>query len=373
MARKRVLFIISSLIFGGAEKHTISLVNHLDTSKFETFLCYLKREEDLINDLNEQSLSGLFCLDKRNRIDLSVLQKLRKTINLICPEIVVCINPYPALYAQVTRALFSKSFKLVLIMHSTILRNMYEEVVTRTVYKKVINASDKVVFVCKNQMNHWIQRYAIRKDLSKYIYNGIDINHYDQRHFNTSGREMRESLGIKQSELVVCISGALHSGKRHVHLLDAGNILKKRGILVKILIVGDGDERNSIEKHIAQIGLKKDVIITGFQSDVRPYISLSDIVVNSSAAETFSIAILEAMALGKPIIASDIGGASEQIIHGENGFLFLPGDVESLADSIETLISQNLFEVMGVASRKRVCERFTLDQMVQQYEELLLQ
>jgi glycosyltransferase involved in cell wall biosynthesis len=175
--------------------------------------------------------------------------------------------------------------------------------------------------------------------------------------------EYRERLGIKKAEIVVCIVAALRPEKKHVLLLDAVNILNQRGIPVRILIVGDGPERNNIEKHMKQIGIKPNVIITGFQSDVRPYISLSDIIVMSSNSETFSIAILEAMALGKPIIAPDIGGIAEQVIHGENGFLFLSGDVEGLANNIEMLISQNLFESMGEASRRMVCEKFTIDQL----------
>jgi len=164
----------------------------------------------------------------------------------------------------------------------------------------------------------------------------------------------------------------LRPEKRHVDLIDAGKILIEKGLPIKILIVGDGPERENIKKHIKQLGTEKNVTITGFQHDVRPYVAISDIVTLASVTETFSMAILEAMALGKAIVAPDIGGLSEQVIHGKNGFVFPPGDVKALAERLFTMITQNLIEPMGKKSRSLVCDKFTLNRMVDGYENLLL-
>jgi glycosyltransferase involved in cell wall biosynthesis len=155
-------------------------------------------------------------------------------------------------------------------------------------------------------------------------------------------------------------------------LVDAAKMLIEKGHSIKLLLVGDGVERKKIEEHAKHCNMVNNLIITGFQQDVRPYILASDIVIMPSVAETFSIAILEAMALGKPIVSSNIGGASEQVIDGENGYLFPAGNINALAAKIEIIIEKNLFQSMGKKSRSLVVAKFTSQQMVANYKKLLV-
>jgi glycosyltransferase involved in cell wall biosynthesis len=154
-------------------------------------------------------------------------------------------------------------------------------------------------------------------------------------------------------------------------LIEAGRLLRDKGLPVKILIVGDGSERSAIEQHIRNRQMQDCVVITGFQQDVRPYVALSDIFALCSATETFSISILEAMAMGKAIVAPAIGGVPEQVVHGKNGLLFPPGDVTALADCLATIITKGTSEAMGLESRALVRDRFSVEQMVTSYENLL--
>ena len=120
------------------------------------------------------------------------------------------------------------------------------------------------------------------------------------------------------------------------------------------------------------MGLRDRVAFTGFVEDVRPYLKAADIaVLPSNAVETFSNAILEAMAMGKPIVASDIGGAAEQVSHGVNGLLFEPGNVEELASCIAGMCDPDRRLAAGRASRRIAVERFGLDRMVESYRQIL--
>lgn len=371
MPRGKVFFIISSLRFGGAEKQTIELINHLDTNKFEIFLCYIKNEDDLKNDLNMDQLSGLFCLDKKKRFEINVLLKLKKIIKQIQPETVVCVNLYPAFYIHLSHIIFRTNFRIIQVAHSTMMSNLYTDIIVRVLYKRLLNRSEQVVFVCKNQMNYWIKKYGIKKNLCQYIYNGVNTDYFNFFPSLKEKNQIRERLNIRKPDIVICICAALRSEKRHVDLIDAGKILIGKGLPIKILIVGDGPERENIKKHIKQLGMEKNVTITGFQHDVRPYVAISDIVTLASVVETFSMAILEAMAIGKAIVAPDIGGASEQVIHGVNGFIFPAGDTQALAKHLSVIITENLFIEMGKKSRDMVCEFFTLEKMVEGYQDVL--
>ena len=158
-----------------------------------------------------------------------------------------------------------------------------------------------------------------------------------------------------------------------MQLVDAVAKLRKMGIPVRALVIGDGVTRPAIEARALSLDLEGDVVITGFQQDVRPYVAACDAVVQcSDAVETFSLAVLEAMALGKPVVHSDIGGAAEMIRPGENGFLFPVGDTEALVDRLARLSRRADRERMGRKAREMVEARFSERAMVDRYERMLL-
>jgi glycosyltransferase involved in cell wall biosynthesis len=114
-------------------------------------------------------------------------------------------------------------------------------------------------------------------------------------------------------------------------------------------------------------------VITGLRQDIRSYVAACDAVaLCSDAVETFSLAALEAMALGRPVVHSDIGGAAEMIRPGENGFLFPVGDTEALVDRLTRLLDRSGRERMGRKAREMVEARFSERAMVDRYERMLL-
>jgi len=110
------------------------------------------------------------------------------------------------------------------------------------------------------------------------------------------------------------------------------------------------------------------------QQDVRPLIGCCDVMtLVSHSIETFSLAALESMALAKPLVMTDIGGASEQVLHGQNGFLFEPGNIEALAAHLSSLTSESLRARMGAAAQRRVRQLFTVDAMTAGFTEQMTQ
>ena len=373
--RTKVLFVISSLGFGGAEKQTVQLINTLSPTVFEPVLCYFEPLEDFKGDLVEAGrLGGLYYFGRKGRFDLNILKRLIGLIREVRPAVVVSVNLYPSVYTHLARIFCSHRFALIQVMHTTIIPDLYGRFLVRVLFRHLANRCDQVVFVCRNQMEYWIKLYAIRRDISRYIYNGIDTDYFGIQPSPEEKKRLREGLGIDDSETVLATCARLRPEKRHPDLIHAGKMLLDKGFPVKVLIIGDGGERENIERYAQQSGMGDRVIITGFQRDVRPFLSLGDVVVVASTAiETFSLAVLEAMALGKAIVASNIGGASEQVMPGLNGFLFPAGDVGSLATHLEKIISDNLFEAMGRASQDLIRERFTAGRMVEEYSKLFLE
>jgi len=149
--------------------------------------------------------------------------------------------------------------------------------------------------------------------------------------------------------------------------------VRDSGVPAKVLMIGDGPRRREIERQIAELQLTGHAVIAGQRTDVRPYIACCDVMtLTSHAVETFSIAALESMALGKPMVLSRIGGAEEQVRHGTNGFLYERGDVAALAQLLRRLTAATDRLSMGAVAARDVRERFTIQRMIERFSDELL-
>jgi glycosyltransferase involved in cell wall biosynthesis len=136
-------------------------------------------------------------------------------------------------------------------------------------------------------------------------------------------------------------------------------------------MIGDGELRETVESHARRLGVEQQIRITGFRSDVRPEISACDVVVLCSTTEALSLAALEAMAMGCPVVHSDVGGASEIIVPGSNGFLFPAGDLAAFTQQLALLADRRFARHLGRNARRIAEERFSERAMVDRYESTL--
>ncbi|MFH1974647.1 MAG: glycosyltransferase [Pseudomonadota bacterium] len=364
-SRIAVLFIISSLRFGGAEKHTVTLANQLDATRFRLGIAYLKREEHLLTELDQGRIEA-WCGDFGRGWDTSGMLRLRTMILRFHPDVVVCVNTYPLFYAHLVKSLTAHRYRIVEIYHTTELPDAKSRR-HQFVYRWFFNRSDRIVYVSNNQQRYWEAR-GIRTDRGLCIHNGIDAESFRDRYSKEEKNELRVNHGFSPHDFVVGICAALRPEKMHGDLLLGLERLKQQGRLIKVLIIGDGPERKNIENQIRALNLVRDVAITGFQSDVRPFVAACNCMTLVSTVETFSIAALESMALGKPMVMSDVGGAAEQVEHGENGFLFPRGDIELLSRAIAIFADNpNLTDRMGRKARSMVIKLFSQGYMVDRY------
>ena len=185
---------------------------------------------------------------------------------------------------------------------------------------------------------------------------------------------IRRVLGFAEDDFVIGMSAVLRREKNHLQLVEAIAELRRRGIPARALLIGDGEMRAAIESSARRLGISAEVSITGFLQDVRPLVGACDaVVLCSTAVETFSLAALEAMALSRPVVHSELGGAAEMIRPGINGFLFPVGDTVALVERLVKLADRRLCERMGMQARQDVEARFSERAMVERYEATFLE
>lgn len=371
MQKKNILFLVNSFRFGGAEKQIIDLFNGLDRSEFNLFLCYLKNDETLLDQINTAYIERVFCGNVRKKIDFSTASNLVKYVDKNQISTVLCTNLYPMIYGVLIK-LFSKNpIRLIEVLHTTELLNAYEKF-KLPLYRMLFRAYYQVIFVSERQRQYWLNTMRLGVGKAITVHNGVNLIRFISTENDLGLGDVQKELNLTREDFTLGICAALRPEKRHIDIVAAVAELVKQRMPVRLLIIGDGPERKNIENKIEAYCLQDRVIITGFRKDVRPYIRICDcMVMASTAIETFSIAILESMAMSKPIISTDIGGAAEQIEHGVNGYLYEKGEVNQMVRYVKKMIIEKNSRAMGNKSREKVAKEFSLQKMIAGYSEVL--
>jgi glycosyltransferase involved in cell wall biosynthesis len=204
------------------------------------------------------------------------------------------------------------------------------------------------------------------------IENGVDTQRYNR----PGGEVSRSQLGLDPNGMVVGAVGRLSPEKGLHHLLKGLAILRSHGLLVDLILVGDGPERPRLDLDSRAFGLDGHVKFLGVRRDLPRIYAVMDVFALPSLQEASPMALLEAMAAGRPIVATSVGGVPEILENGRSGLLVTPGCPVALADGLERLTSDSaLRHRLGDAARHRVAERFdishTVERHAQLYRELL--
>lgn len=178
--------------------------------------------------------------------------------------------------------------------------------------------------------------------------------------------DMRAVLGLANDDFVVGIVGVLRSWKGHDDLIQAVKIAKEEIPGIKLLIVGEGPERSALETLVRESALENSILMVGHQKDPAPYMKAMDVVVLPSYAnEATSQVLPQAMAMRRPVIATNIGGLPEVVLHERTGLVFPPRNVNALADMLLRLYHDiDLRQTLANAGHDHVHEKFTFEGMI---------
>jgi len=366
----RAIFVTGSLTHGGAERHAVTLINRLAERGHECHAVYVKNESPgQIDRLRLREGGTVRCLNAARYFDMCALADFATHISRIRPSVIVAANSYALMYSSLALRLSRLRVPLVVIYHSTRLLKAKEQL-QLAVYRLFFWTADCSVFVCEKQRRYCLRRGVLSRR-NEVIYNGVDTDEFCDRWKPEERGMLRGALGFRDTDYVIGIAAVLRPEKNHVQLVDAVAALRDMGIPARALMIGEGEMRAAVKARARELKVESNVVITGFQQDVRPYIAACDAMVLCSFTEAFSLAAIEAMALGKPVVHSEVGGAAEMIVPGRNGFLFPVGDTGALVDKLTILADRAVSRRMGTHAREVVELRFSDEIMVDRYEHML--
>jgi glycosyltransferase involved in cell wall biosynthesis len=227
---------------------------------------------------------------------------------------------------------------------------------TRYLYNRKVDG----VIAISGKIRELLIEAGVERERIRLIHSGID-----PRPFETAANDR----AVDCERIVVGMIAVLEERKGHRVLLEAARRLKARGCQIGYRLAGEGSLRKSLEETTIQLGLNEDVRFLDFVSDMPAFLKSVDIVVLPSLFEGLGVSVLEAMAAGKAVIASQAGGLADVVVDAVTGFLVAPGDAEALANAIVKLAGdRSLSREMGQKGKVRLKEHFTMEQMAKKNE-----
>lgn len=220
-----------------------------------------------------------------------------------------------------------------------------------------------------------VQTIGLGPDKITVIYNGVDLKRYTPHVDKTL---LRRRLGLPETAGLLVMIGTLKEAKGHRYMIEAMALLVQSRPDVQLLLVGDGELRQELQGQVNGLHLNDRIHFLGSRQDVPDLLAAGDIFVLPSLWEGLSIALLEAMATGLPIVASEVSGTVQVIIPGQTGILVPPGEPDRLAAAIGQLLANpGCAQALGAAAKERVTVEFTAQKQAAEhlalYHQLLSQ
>lgn len=363
-----VTVLVSTLTIGGAEQLLRELLRGIDRRRFEVDLCFLDepgRIGEEIRALGFPAVTGV----ARRRLDPLAVPRLARLFALRRTRILLVINHRNALFYGVPAAKLA-GVPAVVNWHNETHRTYSHHRLTMLGRRFVHRGVTRVVAAARGHKEYVASAEGVPPEKIAVIYNGVDPERFASA---LSPQEARERLGLDREAPAVGIVAALRPDKAHEVFLDAARRVLEVLPAARFVVAGDGPRRAFLEGRAIELGIGDSVSFLGFRRDVADVLRAVDVFCLSSRPEqeTFSVAALEAMAVGIPVVATRVGFLHEAVLEGQTGYLVPVGDAAALAERLVLVLrDRELRARLGHQARRLVLAEMTQAQMVASFERL---
>jgi glycosyltransferase involved in cell wall biosynthesis len=229
--------------------------------------------------------------------------------------------------------------------------------------------TDRIVALTNREKKDHLNLGIANENKFVVIPSGVDLKKFKEIPYNKK-QNFKKELGIPENALIIGSAGRLEPVKGPEFLIEAAALIIPEYPDTFFVFAGDGGLKRDLEKKALEIGIEKNIVFLGWRDGISEIISVYDIFVLPSLNEGMGRVLVEAMALGKPIVASNAGGIPDLVTHGKNGFLVPPKDPRELAHYIQILIEDEEKRAKMGEAGKEMAENFSKEKMVERIAEL---
>lgn len=357
------MWFVKGLGLGGAEKLLALSAPHVDRDRFEVEVAYLLPWKNaLVADLERSGLR-VTCLSHSRPFDLRVVRRIAAFLRERRVDLLHGHLPYSGVVGR----LAARAAGVPCVVYTE--HNLQERYhpLARLANQVTLRLCDLTIAVSEEVRQSLLRSPLARGARIRTIQNGVDTEGLQRA--ADGGRGVREEFGIPPDRLIVGVVNGFRPQKRLDIWIRAARLIAEAEPRSTFLLVGDGPIIGEVRALAAQTGLDGRILFTGLRYDAPRLIAAFDVFMLSSDFEGLPVAVLEAMALGRPVVATRVGGLPGVIQEGRHGFMVDRADPDALARRVVDLLADpGLRQVMGDASRQRVRERFGVQQMVRAME-----
>lgn len=358
----RVVHLVPVFDVGGMEIGVTKIVNGADPARVQGAICSFTPVARFRERLNPGV--QLFELHRQSAFDFRLVAQLRALLTRERFDIVHS-HAWGTLCEGYAAARLAGVLRIVHGEHGTMETRPRNLRVQRLVWHRV----DRVLSVSERLADRMAREVGYPRDRIQTIRNGLDL----ERWASGDRGATRAALGARPDDVLVLAVGRLVPVKNHALLMAAIAQARRGGARCRLLIAGDGPLRSELEAHSRILGIESEVMLLGARADVPDLLAACDVFVLSSDSEGMSNTIIEAMAAGRPVIATNVGGNAELVVDGQTGLLVESGNAGAMASAIASLTPDCARrEAMGGAGRARAEREFSLGRMIAEYERMYL-
>lgn len=366
--RRKAICIIPSMKGGGAEKVMLTLLEHFSRDKFELTLVLFEKKGEYL-DLIPAGIRVL-NLHKKGKIDfLGLINRLASVFRQEKPHVILSFLWYANVITILAKKLSMTHIPVILTVQnfmSKVLKDQRWGWIKQLMVRLLFPSASRVATVSKGVADDLVKNFKVSLSHICIIPNPIDIKKIKK----LSSEELHHPWFDNQVPVIVS-AGRLNRQKGFPLLLKAFARLQKE-IPLRLIILGEGEERPTLESLISKLQLNPWVQLPGFIKNPYPYIKNSSIYVMTSLYEGFPVAMLEAMACGIPIVSTDCpSGPDEIITDGFNGLLVPVSNESELCSAISKILKDKAFGKRLSEKASLDIEKYSINQIVGKYEELM--
>jgi glycosyltransferase involved in cell wall biosynthesis len=354
-----ITYVIGGLDAGGAERQLHYLVTSLRRSTNITVVSLSMTATHLLPRFRELSDIETVVLPKARGLDVTLIPRLISLFHHKRPTIVHTFLRTANYWGRVAACLA----RVPIVISSE--RNLeLERGRTANILDGLLSqVSDRVIVNANAVKTYLVNSEGLSPSKIEVIYNGVPILTRPSPHARTV---LRSELGINDDSVAVAFIGRLFRQKNPELFIEAADLLTQKGAPCKWFIIGDGELGKLLQAEVRRRGLETVVRFLGLRNDVQALLPAMDVLALTSDWEGMPNVVLEALAAGVPVVATDVGGVSEVVTDGVTGYVVSPRNVLALADRISLLVQdEGLRRTMGSRGAEVMRQQFAVEQMAE--------
>ena len=345
---KKIIFITVNLNYGGAEIGLLTVLKNIDKKRFDCFVLSIEPKGAIGEEIESMGIEVIYLNSKARLYNIPLIWRIARILRNKKPDILHTSLFYANFFGRLA-ALIAKPAVIITEEHSMHVEKRFYHVLLD---RWLSNMTDKIRVCARSVLDFTSRQEGIPKEKFYLIYNAIDTERFN---IYCTKNDARKLAGFAVDDFLIGSVGSLIPLKGHRFLIEAVSCIVSEIPRLKLVIAGEGKCRDELSALAEAKGISEKIVFLGVRKDIPQLMKMMDLFVFPSLQEGFPCAVIEAMYMGLPVIASNISGIPEVITSGNNGILVEPGNAQTIGENILTLYrDENLRNRLGREAKAKI-------------------